>query len=409
MSEIVMPRLSDSMEEGTILNWLKQVGDQVEVGEDLVEIETDKANMTYASDLAGIITEILVAENETRPIGTPIARIEANGGSVDPAAESTAAPESRAEPSGESESAVTTAEPHPPRVLASPVARRMAEERGVDLASIEGSGPNGRVLKHDVERELGTEAAAETTHPAAGGGGKTTTGVEGAKGDQTEIELNRIQQTIVRRMTQSKATIPHFHLQSEVDMTEAIRARRHLEEISAETIPSINDLVIRACALALHEMPKINGSYSDGHLSLNSRVNVGVAVATEDALVVPTVFDADRKDLREIAAETTDLSSRVRDGSITPPELSGGTFTVSNLGMYGITSFEAVINPPQAAILAVGAVKPRVVPLGEDRTQTREIMEITLGCDHRIIYGADGARFVDRVRELLEDPIALAL
>lgn len=412
MSEIVMPRLSDSMEEGTILKWLKGVGDSVEVGEDLVEIETDKANMTYASDLAGTLVEILVPVNETRPIGTPIARIE-SGESVAPSgSETTAAAEPEPQPIAASTDRPVEAdstEAGDERILASPVARRMASQRGLDLASIEGSGPNGRILKHDVER------AASSGEPAAAGPSQGIASSEvmgpigGAKGEQTEVELNRLQQTIVRRMTQSKATIPHFHLQCEVDMTEVVEARRHLSEISHDSIPSINDLVVRACALTLREMPKLNGSYADGILSLNARINIGVAVATDDALVVPTIFDADQKDLREIAVESSALAARVRDGSVTPPELSGGTFTVSNLGMFGITRFEAIINPPQAAILAVGAIEKRAVPAEGDRFEARDILELTLGCDHRIIYGADGARFLQRVRELLEDPLALAL
>lgn len=423
MSEIVMPRLSDSMEEGTILEWLKEVGDSVEVGEDLVEIETDKANMTYASDLAGTLVEILVPVNETRPIGTPIARIDSGEPPTEAEAPPTAAAtgqsaQTSATPSDQSENA-DQVEAGGSRILASPVARRMASQRGLELASIEGSGPNGRILKHDVERAsagttaVGTSGASGTGDTATSGPETSTTGavatVEGARGEQTEIELNRLQQTIVRRMTQSKATIPHFHLQSEADMTEVVDAREHLREISDGPIPSINDLVVRACALTLREMPKLNGSYTDGMLSLNSRINVGVAVATEDALVVPTIFDADQKDLREIASESSELAARVRDGSVTPPELSGGTFTVSNLGMFGITRFEAIINPPQAAILAVGAIVKRVVPADGDGFEARDILEMTLGCDHRILYGADGAKFLQRVRELLEDPLALAL
>lgn len=405
--EIVMPRLSDSMEEGTIVRWIKSVGDRIEVGEDLVEIETDKANMVYASDLAGTLTQILVAENETRPIGTPIALVDSDGQTAkgsettsEQPVEAPPAPEPAEAPAKQAPEA-SAAEDHD-RQLASPIARRMARQLGIDLEELSGSGPNGRIVKRDVELAAeGAGGAEATTQPPP---------IESsARGEQTEVELSRLQETIVRRMTQAKATIPHFHLTAEVDMTAAVEARRHLKEIEAERVPSVNDLIIRACALALHEMPKLNGSYRDGKLILNSRINVGLAVASEDALVVPTVFDADRKDLREIAIETTALAAKVRDQTITPPELSGGTFTVSNLGMYGVTSFEAVINPPQSAILAVGAIVERLVPAKGDAGGTAKIMEITLGCDHRVIYGADGARFIARVKELLEDPLALAL
>lgn len=221
---------------------------------------------------------------------------------------------------------------------------------------------------------------------------------------QNEIELNRLQQNVVRRMTQSKATIPHFHLRSQVDMTEAVASKSNREKEPGAPTPTVNDLVIKASSVALHEMPRVNASYTDGKVSLNPKVNVGFAVATADALVIPTVFDADRKTLSEIATDTSALIQRARDDSITPPELSGGTFTVSNLGMYAVTSFEAVINPPQAAVLAVGAITRRAVPTEDGEFEAREMMELTLGCDHRVLYGADAARFVTRIRELLEDP-----
>jgi pyruvate dehydrogenase E2 component (dihydrolipoamide acetyltransferase) len=213
-------------------------------------------------------------------------------------------------------------------------------------------------------------------------------------------------------MAESKATVPHFYLDMEIDMTEAVALRARLKEIASEDqpVPTFNDMVVKACARALREFPRANGSYRDGHIELYPRINVGVAVAAQDALVVPTIFDADRKSLGEIAAESRELAQKVRVGEITPPELSGGTFTVSNLGMFGITNFSAVINPPQAALLAVGALEPKPVA---DRTTrrvvVRDMMGVDLACDHRILYGADGARFLGRVRDLLEQPLALAL
>jgi pyruvate dehydrogenase E2 component (dihydrolipoamide acetyltransferase) len=213
-------------------------------------------------------------------------------------------------------------------------------------------------------------------------------------------------------MAESKATIPHLYLSMEIDMTEAVKLRARLKEIAAEgqAVPTFNDMVVKACARALRDYPRANGAYRDGHIELYSRVNVGVAVAAQDALVVPTIFDADMKSLGEIAARSRELAAKVREGEITPPELSGGTFTVSNLGMFGISNFSAVINPPQAAILAVGALEPKaVVDRDTRRVAVRDMMGVTLACDHRIVYGADGAQFLGRVRDLLQQPLALAL
>jgi pyruvate dehydrogenase E2 component (dihydrolipoamide acetyltransferase) len=223
-------------------------------------------------------------------------------------------------------------------------------------------------------------------------------------------ELSRTQQLVARRMAESRATVPHFTLQAELDMEQAVDGRSALKAAAREDelVPSFNDMVVKACALALREFPRANGAYRDGRFELYSRVNVGVAVAAQDALVVPTVFDADTKSLREIAAETRGLATKVRDGTITPPELSGGTFTVSNLGMYGISNFEAVINPPQAAILAVGTLEPKPV-VRDGEVVARHMMGVTLACDHRILYGAEAAEFLARVRTLLEHPVGLAL
>jgi pyruvate dehydrogenase E2 component (dihydrolipoamide acetyltransferase) len=222
--------------------------------------------------------------------------------------------------------------------------------------------------------------------------------------------LSKLQSTIARRMSESKATAPHFYLEAEIDMSRAVEARTRLKATASEgeVVPSFNDMVVKACALALREHPRANGAYRDGRFELYSRVNVGVAVAARDALVVPTVFDADRKGLRQIATDSRALAQRVREGTITPPELSGGTFTVSNLGMYGIDNFSAVINTPQAAILAVGAIKERPAVRDGELT-TAQMLYVTLACDHRILYGAPAAEFLARVRTLLEEPLSLAL
>jgi pyruvate dehydrogenase E2 component (dihydrolipoamide acetyltransferase) len=294
-------------------------------------------------------------------------------------------------------------------VKASPVARRIAEEKGVDLSGISGSGPGGRIVKKDVKKAAsGGEKADET--PAAAPVPATDSSPETAKGQTTYEELSKLQSTIARRMAESKATAPHFYLQAEIEMSRAVEARARLKAAAGEgeAVPSFNDMVVKACALALREHPRANGAYRDGRFELYSRVNVGVAVAADDALVVPTVFDADRKGLRQIATESRALAQKVRDGQITPPDLSGGTFTVSNLGMYGIDNFSAVINTPQAAILAVGAIEERPV-VREGEIVPAHMLGVTLACDHRILYGAPAAEFLARIRTLLEEPLALAL
>ena len=476
--DVVMPRLSDSMEEGTILKWMKSKGDEVAVGDELVEIETDKANMVYEADTAGALIEIVAEEGATLPIGEVIARIgdgseaeaggddsgDDGGDSEEPAGEAAEEEDGDQEPeggneasgdedetagegdadgedsaddsgSGESETATATADADADdessagdaeqadanrdsngRVKASPLARRMASEKGLDLSGLKGSGPGGRIIKADVESaepgDSGADGASEEpekgkAEPAKSGGGEKA---ETARGDVSHQELTKLQRTVARRMAESKATAPHFYLTADIDMSRAVEARAQIKKGAPEggVIPSFNDMVIKACAIALREFPRANGAYRDGKLELYSRVNVGVAVAAQDALVVPTIFDADRKGLRQIAEDVRGLASKVRDGKISPPELSGGTFTVSNLGMFGVDSFSAVINPPQAGILSVGAINDKPV-VRDGEIVPGKIMSVTLACDHRILYGADGAEFLARVRSLLEEPVSLAL
>jgi pyruvate dehydrogenase E2 component (dihydrolipoamide acetyltransferase) len=446
MTDVVMPRLSDTMEEGTVLRWLKRDGEHVGRGEELVEIETDKASMTYESDREGTL-QTIAREGDTLAVGELIARIgEAAGGETargeaTVARTATEAAETSVTPAQQPpDAAPSHTPPHngtparqdgqerAVRVKASPLARRIAHETGVDLGAVAGSGPGGRIVRADVEASAGarpvepvTSTTAPPTSPSASRPSPPSVpatpspeGVASAKGETTTVELSRTQRTIARRMAESKATIPDFTLTADVDMERCVELRAELKRLSHADAPTYNDMIVKACALALREHPRANGSYRDGRFELHARVNVGVAVAvasddpTAGALVVPTVFDADTKALGEIARETRALAERVRDATITPPELSGGTFTVSNLGMYGITDFTAIINPPQAAILAVGAVKPRaVVHTGE--VVARHTMSVTLACDHRILYGADAALFLARVRELLEEPAALTL
>jgi pyruvate dehydrogenase E2 component (dihydrolipoamide acetyltransferase) len=293
----------------------------------------------------------------------------------------------------------------------------MAKEGGLDLGKLSGSGPGGRILKTDVEGAMfdagggAAEWPSEAAPPPSGAPAPASgTGVETAKGEVSYEDPSKLQATVARRMAESKATAPHFYLEAEVDMSRAVEARARLKAAAGENdvVPSFNDMIVKACALALRERPRANGAYRDGRFELYSRVNVGIAVAARDALVVPTVFDADRKGLRQIASDSRALAQRVRDNQITPPELSGATFTVSNLGMFGIDNFAAVINPPQAAILAVGAIVERPV-VRDGEVATAHLMRLNLACDHRILYGAEGAEFLARVRTLLEEPLSLAL
>ncbi len=485
MAEIVMPRLSDTMEEGTILRWLKRDGEHVARGEELVEIETDKATMSYESDQSGTL-QTLAGEGDTLAVGALIAHVgaeqprgaaeqraeeEDDGPASRPAGVGTAAADGGTAAkggalaggsAGPAQAAGAPAErPAGARVKASPLARRLARDSHVDLAALSGSGPGGRIVRADVlaaggaadaagppaaegTRAAGGAAAAEGTRaagsaagggadgkngqpgdPGAPGAGAGLAGVATAKGEATTVALSRSQQTIARRMAESKATIPDFALQREVEMEACVALRAELKRLSGREAPTYNDMVVKACALALREHPRANCSYRDGSLQLHARVNVGVAVAVEagdgqpaggagpsdpgaGSLVVPTVFDADAKSLGEIARETRTLAGRVRDGSITPPELGGGTFTVSNLGMFGVGSFSAIINPPQVAILAVGAVTQRAVAR-DGELAVRHAMSATLVCDHRVLYGAGAALFLARICELLEAPAALTL
>jgi pyruvate dehydrogenase E2 component (dihydrolipoamide acetyltransferase) len=422
VSDVIMPRLSDSMEEGTIIKWLKEAGDPVRSGEPLADIETDKATVTYEADAEGFL-QILAREGDTLAIGATIARLLADAESAKQESDGelpNSAPPSEAKPDEPAGAAAATEPPpmpEPPgpvdpgsggRRKASPLARRIAGELGVDLATLRGSGPEGRIVKADVMAAAdgvgaGTATASAVAAPAGAGAG-----VVGAKGDVTVVELSRTQQLIARRMASAKATVPEFQVTIEVDAEAALELREQLRN-HASPLPSVNDLVIKACALALRAHPNVNAAYVDGRFERYSRVNVGVAVAGAGTLVVPTVFDADSKSLVEIAAQTRLLATQVRDGTVGPGDLAGGTFTVSNLGMLGVARFTAVINPPQAAILAVGAAAAKPAVLADGTIGVRRVMEMTISADHRIVYGAEAAEFLGTVRKRLEKPALLLL
>jgi pyruvate dehydrogenase E2 component (dihydrolipoamide acetyltransferase) len=418
-TDVRMPELSEGTESGTIIAWLVADGQEVAVGDELLEVETDKAAMSVAAEAAGVL-QIVAAVNAVAAVGEVIARI----GGV-PA--SAAAPEP--ERASVQAASVPVAEPAPVvsapvpavnaaasrAVRATPVARRVAHEHGVELAGVAGSGPGGRVVRSDVEQAAGLErpsppAAATPSPPPAGRAPHPAAPQGGTARGAVRVETpTRVQAVVARRMAESKATAPEFSLGVDVDMEAAVALRDELEAIAGEgRPPSYNDFVVKASALALRAFPRANSAYVDGRFELYENVNVGIAVAAADALVVPTIFDADRKSLGEIARDARRLAGRVRDASVTPPELAGGTFTVSNLGMFGISEFSSILNPPQAAILSAGEMKRTPVEY-DGEIALRRVMKLRLTCDHRVLYGADAAGFLRRIKALLEQPLAMSL
>jgi pyruvate dehydrogenase E2 component (dihydrolipoyllysine-residue acetyltransferase) len=394
--ELTMPKLSDSMADAVILRWLKSAGEDFARGEGLIEVETDKATVVYEAEWDGTLDSILVPEGARVAVGEPIATL-ANG---DGAAGREARPaHSQSERVPPAPAAIRPAEAHaapddsaPGRSVATPVARRTAVELGVSLHELTGTGPGGRITVDDVAR-----AAAEAPNSALSG-----------KGDVSVHEPTPTQATIARRMVESATTIPVFTVSTDVDVSQIVATRREAREKGeGEEAPSVNDFVVSAVAATLREFPRFNASYVDGKVECYSRVNIGIAVATDDALLVPVVRDADRKALAELAEETRTLADGARRRALRPEDFHDGTFTVSNLGMFGVRAFTAIVDPPQVAILAVGGARRASVEDGPDRIVFRDVLTVTLSCDHRVVYGADGARFLSRLRELLERPLAL--
>ena len=386
------------MEEGTLVRWLKSDGDTVNIGDDLAEIESDKATTIYQADAAGVLMRA-IHEGDTVAIGTVIARLG------DEDAPSTAGEdEDRTEVSsgvivtpsaGEAMETMPSARRRRFRPRASPVARRMATMHGVDLDTVKGTGPDGRIMRTDVALRIVSPAPAVST-PA------------GIRGGVTTQSLSRVQELIAQRMTQARSEVPDFEVRVRVDAQPMASLRQQLKADAAELVPSVTDFIVKCAAIALREQPQANGSYRDNAWELYDRVNVGIAVATDGGLIVPTIFDADQMSLAEIRRTTRDLSARARRGRIAPGELEGATFTVSNLGMFGVDSFTAVIPPHQAAILAVGAAV-RAPVVRQESVVPGLVLDLALSCDHRILYGADAACLVSRIRELLEHPLSLLI
>jgi pyruvate dehydrogenase E2 component (dihydrolipoyllysine-residue acetyltransferase) len=402
--ELTMPKLSDSMADAVIVRWLKSAGEAFARGEGLIEVETDKATVVYEAEWDGTLASILAPEGATVAVGEAIAML-ANGDREEPVGP----PPARREPEPVGAAAsVAAAAPPPartaagdggstsPRPNASPVARRVAVELGVSLHGMPGTGPGGRITVEDVKRAAAADGAPAPPESAP------------AKGEVRVLELSPTQTTIARRMTESATTIPVFTVSADLDVTQIVESRRDARE-RGEEVPSVNDFVVKAAALVLRELPRFNASYAGGAVECYSRVNIGIAVATDDALLVPVVRDADTRSLAEVARESRRLADAARRRALTPDDVSAGTFTVSNLGMFGVRAFTAIVDPPQVAILAVGGARRSPVEEGSGRVGFRDLLTATLSCDHRVVYGADGARFLARLREILERPLSLAL
>ena len=407
---ILMPALSPTMTEGNLAKWLKSEGDSVEAGEVIAEIETDKATMEVEAVDEGVLGRIVVPEGSegvavNAVIGVLLAEGEDAGAIEDaPVPAEKPEPASQATPSPESVPEKAPASPAPgERTAASPLARRMAAQAGLDLAAIDGSGPKGRIVKADIEAVLAAGATAPSSAPVSLPSRAPAVPPAAAE----TVRLSTMRRVIAERMTESKTTVPHFYLTVDCEVDELLKVRGEINKRIEAARVSVNDIVIRACALALREVPAANVSWTgEGTMTQHRTVDISVAVAIPGGLVTPIVRNADSKGLVQIAAEMKELAARAREGKLLPEEYQGGSFSVSNLGMYGIKSFDAVINPPQACILAVGAAEPRpVVRDGEIVPAT--VMSCTLSVDHRVVDGAIGAELLGAIKRNIEYPPAM--
>ena len=403
MPDVNMPKLSDTMEEGTIAEWKKKSGDQVKTGDVIAEVESDKATFDLEAEADGTL-QILVEQGVPAKIGAPIARI----GDASAPAPAPPKPASKQSEKAQAPVAEKPAPPPPPpvaptdgqQIRASPLAKRLAEEMGVDLASIRGTGPEGRIVKEDVMAAGTPRPTADRRRPQADRRGAAEVEI---------VEPNRMQATIARRMLESKTTVPEFQVTVEARVDLAVSLRQQLKDSvpGAEKV-TMTDFLVRACALALRKFPEVNSSWVDGKFQRKRSINIGLAVAPSQGmgLLVPVVHDADLKDIIQISIESRQVIERARAGRPNEGDLSGATFSISNLGMYGVDEFTAIINPPEAAIVAVGAIKDVPVVEGE-RIVPGKVMRMTLSVDHRVFYGATAAQFMAEVKRLIENPVTL--
>ena len=428
MAEVRMPKMSDGMEEGTLLRWLKREGDAVAVNESIAEIETDKANVEMQAEESGTLTKIIVTEGQTVPIGAVLAHIggapsaAGNGGSPEakpagkapPPKESPSPgsagdpPDARAAtPSDSAAGRARSGGPSEERIKASPLARKMAKELGVDLAQIRGTGPGGRVVERDVKTfKPGGAAPRMPSMPEVAPIPRAPSAAPSLEG--RDIEISKMRKAIARRTVQSKQTIPHIYLTRPVLMDRASALLDEMNGPAPENKVTINDLIIKACAVALAKFPEVNVSYTpEDKIRQYDTVNIGIAVGTNDGLFIPVITDCAQKTLREISSLAKELAGKARAGTLSPQEMSAGTFSISNLGMFGIEEFDAVINPPESAILAVGAVVREAIVAEDGTIRAARRMRVTLSCDHRTVDGLLGARFLQEVARLLESPYEL--
>lgn len=409
--DIAMPAPTPGMTEGTLVRWLKQEGDSVDVGEPIAEVETDKATLEIESFDAGTLGKILVpAGTSNVAVGTIIAQLVEDGadaspsGELSPTEEPPAAPTAEPETSSETGSTQSAQSREQGRVFASPLARRLGRENGINVAGIQGSGPHGRVVRLDVERAMREQGPSPVDQP-----------IYEALSPNVDSHTQTIphtgmRKTIARRLSESKRELPHFYLSVDCNVGELLALRTRLNIKGSEASPayklSINDILVYAVSRALRRVPEVNATWTEEAIVRYQEVDVAVAVATEGGLVTPVIRQVDRMGLAEIASTLRELADKARAGRLAPAEYQGGSFTISNLGMYRIQEFAAIINPPQAAILAVGAVEKRPV-VRDNELAVGEVMTMTLSADHRVVDGADGARFLSMLRELLEDPLNL--
>jgi pyruvate dehydrogenase E2 component (dihydrolipoamide acetyltransferase) len=407
MQTIIMPKMGDAMEEGTLVRWLKQEGEPVKEGEPIAEIATDKATIELEAPASGILRGIRVPEGATVPINTPLAYILTEGETLpeeskrDGATPAPAAAPQVVAPPSEVKAAYAPAAEE--RIKASPLARKIAQEHGIDLRLLQGTGPQGRIVERDVLAYL-EKMRPPAPAPAAAPPVPPTPAPAGAA--RTE-PLNRLRQITAQRTTEAKQTIPHFYLTMEIDMEEALALRAKLNSMEESFRISVNDMIVKACAVALEKHPIVNASYREGQLVYPDGIHIGIAVASEEGLLVAVVRHCEGKSLRRIAQEAQTLVQKAREGKLLPDEMTGNTFTVSNLGMFDIDEFSAIINPPASAILAVGAVKKVPVVLEDGSIQPRARMKVTLSCDHRVLDGATGARFLQELKRVLENPVLM--
>ncbi len=412
MTEVIMPKMGDGMEEGTLLEWLKKDGDEVKTGDIIGTIQTDKATLELEAPGRGKLTGFLIEPGATVPVGVPIAAIlksgeelPANWGSGEAKsaskAEEAPASEEKAEAKADSTPAVTKAEAEPAkptgRIKASPLAKRIAAEAGVDLSSVEGSGPNGRIVEKDVRaaiQDQGTKVSTPNISSPA------------ASAEDVKVPLNHLRGIIADRTQHSKQTVPHFYVTLEVDL-EKIMAIRDMFKAEEGGKVSVNDFVIRACTLALQDMPVVNSTFKGDHLLQFGNVNIGVAAAIDDGLLVPVIHGAQNMTLRQLGEESKQLVSKAREGKLTPNEMQGSTFSISNMGMLNVEVFSAIINEPNAAIIAISSAAKKVVVNQDDELEIRWRMNITGSFDHRVVDGAVGAQFMNAVRNYLENPTRL--